>query len=809
MTGLDEEFRRKLLATFREEAEEHLGVIADLLIRIEKEGAPQAPDLVEQVYRKTHSLKGAARAVNQNEAAQVCQNIENMFALVKSGELHPDAAQYDLFHRAVKCLGALVAEEKPPECTPYEVIQEIRELLNRYRKTSSSPASRYQAPEAVPAAGSAGIPDASAGWRAGGPGRDRAFGLPAPPRDISSPGTLPDPGSVPTPARRQDAPRSDPDEALVKISSRKLDRLIAQSEDLLTTRLFITQRIQELEEMLARFTQWRWNQTMVSSDIHRIRESLNGMEQEKIPPGLIHPLRQALAFLEYDREFVTYLQHDLASHIRATDIDRLALEVSTSEISDLIHDAVLVPVATVLTSFPALVREYSRSSGKEVDFQAESGRLEMDRRILEELKDPLMHLIHNSIDHGIEYPDLRAARGKPARGTVRIRFRTLSGSRIGIEVSDDGAGIDCAEVRRVAVAKGLIGRKEAAGLSDDEVIWLIFRSGLSTSPTVSDISGRGLGLAIVEDTVTRLGGSVAVSSTVGKGTRITLKVPMRLATVRGIVVRVGGGYFVFPKQQVKKVIRIRPGDLETREERPVIRDQEEMIGVIRLSDVLGVVAPPREQDITGPVPAVILSYGAGQVTCIVDEVVWAQEIVVRPLGSQLLRVKLISGAVILGNGKVALVLDPVELIQGAMVSPDWFRSSGPERSPYRILVVEDSVTSRALLKGLLEREGYIVETAVDGMDAFALLRERPFDLVVSDVDMPRMSGFTLTEKIRAERTLDGIPVVLVTSLNSREDQEHGIAIGADSYLVKSSFEKGRFLGILRNLLAVKRGGSTT
>lgn len=801
MTGLDEEFRRKLLATFREEAEEHLGVITDLLIRIEKSGSSPAPDLVEQVYRKTHSLKGAARAVSQNEVAQVCQNIENLFALVKAGELNPDAENFDLFHRAVKCAGTLVSGEKAPECTPSEVIQEIRELLNQHKKTVP-PASRYQVPE--PLTGKTGIPAPSESLYerslvSEGPGRTNGCppGVPVPdapsPREPESPGP-----------RKPDVSWPAPDGALVKIASHKLDRLITQSEDLLTTRLFITQRIQELEEMVSRFSQWRWNQTMVSSDIHRIREALNGMEKAEIPPSLIQPLRQIVAFLEYDREFVTYLQHDLASHIRATDMDRLALEVSTSEISDLIHDAVLVPVSTVLTPFPAFVREYSRTSGKEVDLLIESEHIEMDRRILEELKDPLMHLIHNSIDHGIEFPDIRAARNKPVRGAVRIRFLTLSGSRIGIEVSDDGAGIDCNVVRKAAVAKGLISEEDVARITDDEAIWLIFRSGLSTSPIVTDLSGRGLGLAIVEDTVTRLDGSVTVSSTIGKGTRVTMQVPMRLATVRGIVVREGGRYFVFPKQQVKKVIRIRPGDLQKRGNRQVIRHQGELFEAIRLSDVLGIAGHPRRSEWSDQVPAVILSYGAGQVTCIVDEVVWVQEIVVRPLGSQLLRVNLISGAVILGNGRVALVLDPVELIQAAIKFPRDSRSSKPERTSSRILVVEDSVTSRALLKALLEQDGYTVQTAVDGMAAFAILRQHEFDMVVSDVDMPRMSGFTLTEKIRSESSLAKIPVVLVTSLDSRADQVHGISVGADAYLVKSSFEKGNFLGVIRDLLSGRR-----
>lgn len=803
MSGLDTEFRKKLLATFRDEAEEHLGEITDLLIRIEKAGANESPDLVEQVYRKTHSLKGAARAVSLNEVAQVCQNIENIFALVKSGELQPNAEQFDLFHRAVKCVAGLVGDSSIPASPPSEIIQQIRELVSQYKK-SAAPASRYQVPESPVAPSSAGIsrvapvtPVSDISPKPSGKKEETPLEIPLP--------QYPSIHEVYSPSQKKsDAPRQPADGALVKIASHKLEKLITQSEDLLTTRLFITQRIQELEEMLLRFSQWRWNQMMVASDIHRIRETLGGMERSTIPPALVQPLQQVLSFLEYDREFVTYLQHDLATHIRATDIDRLALEVSTSAISDLIHDAVLVQVSTLLTPFPSFVRDFSRTSGKQVDLVIEGDRIEMDRRILDELRDPLMHLIHNSIDHGIEKPDVRLAQNKPAMGTLQIRFLTLSGSRIGIEVSDDGAGIDIVKVKKAAVEKGLASESDVAKMSDDEAVWLIFRSGLSTDPLVTDLSGRGLGLAIVEDTITRLGGSVSVSSSVGKGTRISLHVPMRLATVRGIVVIDGGRYFVFPKPQVRKVIRVKRSDLEKRGDTRIYRHQDEIIEVVRLSAVLGIHHPPADTSGSDHKPGIILSYGAGQVMCLVDEVVWVQEIVVRPLGSQLVRVKMISGAVVLGSGKVALVMDPVEVIQTALRSPGKSAPLQSETLSARLLVVEDSVTSRALLKGLLEQEGYSVQTAVDGMEAFALLKNQEFDLVVSDVDMPRMSGFTLTEKIRSENSLAKIPVVLVTSLDTREDQEHGRSVGADAYLIKSGFEKGDFQKTIRNLLAAKK-----
>ncbi len=799
MTDPDEEFHKQLLATFREEAEEHLGEITEELIVLEKAGITPGSPLLERVYRKTHSLKGSARAVNLKEIESVCQNLESVFSLMKKGEFVPDQDAFDLFHDAIKITRELLSGERTPGMSPAEIARSLRALV-------AGPAPARALPQASPAPAIRTAESGQGpGWGRSGPdpGTDStARGFPG--------GILPEAAvslhpDAEGPQYRKSPTRDTWDGRTVRIAANKLDRLIAGSDDLLTTRLFITHRMQELEEMMTRFGIWRWNNTLVSSDMHRIREVAFGIKKTALPPDLVLPLQRLVEFIEYNREFVTYLQHDLNVHVHAAEIDRSALEINTSAISDLIHDAVLLPVASVLQPFPGLVREYSRSTGKQVDLLIEGGDLEMDRRILEALKDPLMHLIHNSIDHGIEYPDIRAERRKKERGIVRIRIVPLSGSKVSIEVSDDGAGIDRRKIRRAAVEKGIVSADEVAALSDDEAIWLIFRSGLSTNPIVTDISGRGLGLAIVEETVTRLGGAVTASSEVGRGTTVRMLVPVRLATLRGVVVRSASQVYVLPMQQVRQVIRVQRSDILPVNDRLTIEFQGEKIVVIRLADLLGIAAYHSEPGGSEQVQVVILSYGAGQVACIVDEVIRVQEIVVRSLGSQLRRVKRITGAVILGDGKVALVLDALELIQESIKGSP----AGPARSlngeeVKRVLVVEDSVTSRALLQTILERDGYLVRTAVDGMEALAMLKEHEFDMVVSDVDMPRMNGFTLTEKIRADNRISALPVVLVTSLDSPDDQRHGIRVGADAYIMKTSFEKSRLLEVIRNLLERKR-----
>jgi two-component system chemotaxis sensor kinase CheA len=799
MTGPDDEFRKKLLATFNEEAEEYLNTITKGLLELEKTGPETGTVVTERVYRTIHSLKGAARAVSVKEIELVCQNLETVFAAIKNGGYVPDADAFDIFHNAIKVIRLRMQGAQAQQPTSTEVIVAIRGLITPKKSlendqdtglTNTIKTSHTTVPVIRVLASRDPQQDA--------PLENSFF-----PSNILSITKMPDEGSfpIPSPVRKEEQYAVTGSSDTVRIAAHKLDRLIAGSDDLLTTRLFITHRMRELEEMMTRFSQWRWNHARVASDLYLLREAVAGTKKTTLPPDLVVPLSHMLEFMEFEREFMTYLRHDLGAHIRATELDRSALETSTSEISDLIHDAVLVPIADILLPFSGFVREYSRNTGKRVDLIIEGQEIEMDRRILGSLKDPLMHLINNSIDHGIEYPDIREQQHKPERGIVRIRIVPLSGSKVGIEVSDDGGGIDCNKVRNAAAESGILTVKEAEKLTDEEAIWLIFRSGLSVKPDVTDISGRGLGLAIVEDTVTRLGGNVILTSQLGKGTSITMRVPVRLATFRGVVVRSGSHRYVLPMQQVRQVFRSKPDSIVFHDNRPTLTLNGEAIRIIRLTDALGMGKYHHASEIPASVPVIIIAYGAGQIACMVDEVLQVQEIVVRPLGSQLRRVKRITGAAILGDGTVAIVIDPIELIQEAIKTDHSLSYTDHFPSiPGHILVVEDSVTSRMFLSNMLEQGGHEVMTARDGMEAFAMLKDNKFDMVVSDVDMPRMNGFTLTEKIRADTRLSSLPVVLVTALDTREDRAHGIAVGADVYMEKSGFEKEKFLSVIHELL---------
>ncbi|OQA59098.1 MAG: chemotaxis protein CheA [Euryarchaeota archaeon ADurb.Bin294] len=795
MTDSDDEFYAILLATFREDAEELLTGITDGLIKLEQAEDHPEPFLIEEVFRKTHSLKGAARAVNLREIESVCLNLENIFSLMKREEFFASAAEFDLFHDAVKSIRNFLSDGEKKSPQPVDIIQKLRASLAERKPTEKNEKVFSVQTEEGPFFQTPSI------MRQGSEEKKPVIPLNPDPAVFAAPSTFLEVKPALHSAQYGSHAPPASDSGTVRIAAKKLDRLIIGSDNLLSTRLFLTHRMQELEEMISRFSLWRWNHSLVFNDMHLIRDAMYGLNRTSLPPELLLFLERVCDFLEYDREFVTNLQHDLAAHIHATDLDRSALEASTTEIADLIHDAVLVPVSSILIPISGQVRESSRGLGKEVDLKTEGGEIEMDRRLLDMLKVPLMHLINNSVDHGIEYPDEREALGKPPRGQIRIKITAHSGSKVEITLSDDGRGVDREKIKKTAIEKGLLSDEEGTTIDDDEAIWLIFKSGLTTSPMITDLSGRGLGLAIVEDTITRMGGEVLVTSEKGKGTTFSLILPIRLATLRGLVIRSGTSHYVVPVQQILQVIRVPPDQERKKNVRQMIHYKGEMLPIIRLSEALKVLDFGTD-DPSKEIPVLIVAYGAGKIAYAVDEVIQVQEIVVRPLGTQLRRVKKITGAAVLGDGKLALVLDPPELIQeGLRLSGQAPAPLPPRKTSGKVLIVEDSVTSRALLRRTLENAGFQVTTASDGMEAFSILLEEEVDIVVSDVDMPRMNGFSLTEKIRNDERLSHLPVVLVTALDSREDREHGLSSGANAYILKGTFERSELVRTVKGLLA--------
>jgi two-component system chemotaxis sensor kinase CheA len=469
---------------------------------------------------------------------------------------------------------------------------------------------------------------------------------------------------------------------------------------------------------------------------------------------------------------------------------------------DGVKEMQLLPLDSLLETLPRMVRELARDRGKRADLSTQGGEIEIDRRILEELKDPLIHLLRNCVDHGIETPEVRQQMSKSAHGTISITISQKDGGKIDLVIADDGAGIDLEKVRAAVTKAGELPAEEARQLDEQEVLALVFRSGISTSPIITDLSGRGLGLAIAREKIEQLGGVITLESQAGTGTTFRILLPLTLATFRGVLVRASERLFVVPASSVERVERFAAGDIRTVENRETIPLNGQALSLVRLGDVLEL--PPREASGDG-VHAVVLGSGLGHIAFQVDEVLGEQEVLVKTLGPQLARVRNVASASVLGTGEVVPVLNVPDLMKSATQTAAIPRQHGTAEmladvAKHTILVVEDSITSRSLLKNILESAGYAVSTAVDGIDAYTTLKTETFDLVVSDVEMPRMDGFDLTARIRADNNLSELPIVLVTALEQREHRERGIEVGANAYIVKSSFDQSNLLEVVRRLM---------
>jgi two-component system chemotaxis sensor kinase CheA len=450
----------------------------------------------------------------------------------------------------------------------------------------------------------------------------------------------------------------------------------------------------------------------------------------------------------------------------------------------------MVPVGTLAPILHRTVRDSARSAGKNVRWEVIGEDIEVDRGVLEELVNPLLHLVRNSVGHGVELPELRLAAGKPEQAVVRLKA-TQVGSKVVIAISDDGAGIDVAAVRAAATKGGV----DVSGLSEQESLNLIFRSGISTAKVLTEDSGRGVGLDVVATAVAAVHGTVEIANHPGSGAEFRIVVPITLTVVPCLIVSIGGQSFALPLHLIFRMLEAQNVQLVGGKKLAVIDGL-----AVPVSDLAALLGLPTAEG----GPWVLLGTAANSHAFQVETVLQKRDVVVRGLTGRLRGLKAVSGASIEPNGSILLVLDVPHLIErsNAIAEPASSVSDRPAGAvrPLSVLVVDDALMVRELQRSILERGGYSVRTASDGADALAMLAEQPADLVVTDLEMPNVDGFLLTSSIRAHPRLANIPVLIVSSRASEEDHQRGLDAGADGYIVKTSFDEAGLLSAVSRLL---------
>ncbi len=477
------------------------------------------------------------------------------------------------------------------------------------------------------------------------------------------------------------------------------------------------------------------------------------------------------------------------------------IDLLTENMQDEMLKVRMLPVAYLFNTFPRAMRDLAQKKGKDLDFVIEGQDTQLDKAILDEMKVPLMHLLRNSVDHGIEAPEERKRHNKPAAGKITLAA-LREGSQVVLSVTDDGCGINVEKVKEIAVAKGFISREHIHSMVDEQVFQLLFTPGFSTREEVSEISGRGVGLDVVRDIVIKLKGMVEVTSDPSRGTSFIIRLPLTLAITECLLVMAGSDIYALPVDAVIETVRVSLTDLKTVEGKDVITVRGHILPVVKLHDIFGL--PTKGIVEKKFFPILIVQSVERRIGILVDELLGRQEIIGKSIGDPLKRVRHIAGATILGSGKIVMILDVPMLIhsaEGGVVRQTVAGSKGAKgRKRKTILLAEDTLTTAMLEKNILESVGYSVVIARDGREALDKALQEKFDLVISDVLMPHMDGFELVTRLRREKNYKDVPIIIVTTRASDEDKRKGMEAGANAYLLKSDFTSEGLLETMERLL---------
>ena len=748
-----------LLELFSLEADAQTQVLSAGLLALERN--PTQADQLEACMRAAHSLKGAARIVGVDAGVSVAHVMEDCLVSAQEGRLYLQPEHIDALLQGTDLLMRIATPGNDVGPSDIEAYVALMEGLLDPSQPIATPVPK---PEPIPA--------------------PRVDAL------------LLEPELEPAPPLGSDAPRqnkrmTEGGERVLRVTAERLNSLL----DLSSKSLVETQRLKPYLASLQRLKR-------IQSNSLRALDALDG-QLKSLDLNL-----EAQEALADTRRLLSEAQALLAE--KNAELDEFGWQAGQR--AQVLYDTALAcrmrPFADVLAGQVRMVRDLGRSLGKQVRLEIEGEKTQVDRDVLEKLEAPLTHLLRNAVDHGIEPPEQRVLAGKPAEGLIRLRASHQAGLLV-LELSDDGNGVDLERLRGTIVDRHLSPVETALRLSEEELLTFLFLPGFSLRDKVTEVSGRGVGLDAVQHMVRQLRGAVVLEQTAGQGSRFHLEVPLTLSVVRSLVVEVGEEAYAFPLAHIERMCDLAPDDIVQLEGRQHFWHEGRHVGLVAASQLL---QRPPGQSPTDTLKVVVIRERDAVYGIAVERFIGERTLVVLPLDDRLGKVQDISAGALLDDGSVVLIVDVEDMLR----SVDKLLNTGrleriarrsqqaTEAPRKRVLVVDDSLTVRELQRKLLLNRGYEVAVAVDGMDGWNALRSEDFDLLITDIDMPRMDGIELVTLLRRDSRLQSLPVMVVSYKDREEDRRRGLDAGADYYLAKASFHDDALLDAVVELIGGAR-----
>lgn len=749
-----------LLSLFLEEAREHTSSLSHGLVELEQ--STVTAQTIEPLMRAAHSLKGAARVVGLDYCVDVAHQSEEILVRAQHGNLPLDQQCIDTLLAASDYLAGAaeslvtdpVAWQQANEPKRIEILSQLLAIM------SGEPPSEFAPQNTLTSAADVIFDNAE-------------HATPA----VATP--KPDSLKV-----------NDDSGSVVRVSAKSLSRLMNLAGESLVEARWLQPFANSLQALKRRQDQV----TLVLEDLQQ--------QLGEASPQVWNQLQAAKRDLAECRRMLADRIGEFEEHARQSDNlnSRLYDEVIASRMR---------PFGDLAKGLPRLVRDTARRLEKQVHIEIQGDQTPVDRDILERLEAPLQHLLRNAIDHGLESPEERIAAGKPAIGQLQVEAHHHSGM-LYLRVGDDGRGISTDQLRRKVVDKGLTSPEMAQQLSEAELLDFIFLPGFSMANKLTEVSGRGVGLDIVHHLVQSVGGAARIQTKLGVGTTFSLQLPITLSVLRAVLVTINGEPYAFPHNRTERLLRLPYTEIKSLEGRQFFVDNGSNIGLVKAQQLLELphINSPSPSEQTADIPVVLVKGEEKSFGITVDAFQGELDLVVRPLDSRLGRIPNLSASAILDNGNPVLILDVEDLLrsidqilaQGKLQRSVNLHRTTTLDSRKRILVVDDSVTVRELQRQLLAQRGYLVDVAVDGLDGLEMARLGQYDLIVSDIDMPRMNGLEMIRVLRNEIRTESTPVIVVSYKGRDEDRQKGMQVGANYYLTKSSFQDDSYLDAVHDLI---------